>query len=139
MVTVQPGIPFRDALAGAAFAGAGDAAKLEWLIEGLRALEPHSNMVAHSIVLPLVEGMRAYSAGAYEEAAGLIEPIADDVWRIGGSNQQREMFEETLLEAYLRAGQRERAEARVRRRMEQGPPGYAPFWDARLQSRRGAA
>ena len=37
--------------------------------------------------------------------------------RVGGSHAQWEVFEDTLLQAYLRAGHFERAEALLRRRL----------------------
>jgi pentatricopeptide repeat protein len=47
----------------------------------------------------------------------LVEPYTEQIVRVGGSNAQREVFEDTLLEAYLRTGRYERAEALLRRRL----------------------
>jgi pentatricopeptide repeat protein len=61
--------------------------------------------------------MQAFARGSYEEAVRLIEPLAEQLVRIGGSDAQREVFEDTLLEGYFRAGRFEQAEALLRRRL----------------------
>ena len=62
-----------------------------------------------------------------------IEPIADQIVRIGGSNAQREVFEDTLLEAYLRAGRYAPAEALLRLRLGRRPSARDLFWLGRAQ------
>jgi hypothetical protein len=62
-----------------------------------------------------------------------IEPIADQVVRIGGSNAQREVFEDTLLEAYLRAGRYASAEVLLRLRLGRRPSARDVFWLGRAQ------
>ena len=84
-------------------------------------------------MLPLVQGIWAFAQGAYDEAIQCIEPIADQIVRIGGSNAQREVFEDTLLEAYLRAGRYAPAEALLRRRLGRRPSARDLFWLGRAQ------
>jgi hypothetical protein len=84
-------------------------------------------------VLPLVQGIWAFAQGAYDEAIRCIEPIADQIVRIGGSNAQREVFEDTLLEAYLRAGRYAQAEVLLRRRLDQRASARDFFWLGRAQ------
>jgi len=69
------------------------------------------------VILPLARGIDAFGQGAYDEAVGFIEPIADQLVRVGGSHAQFEVFEDTLLQAYLRSGRFEGAEALLRKRL----------------------
>ena len=50
-----------------------------------------------------MEGIGALARGDYAEAARLMKPVQPQLSRIGGSHAQREVFEDTILEAYLRA------------------------------------
>ena len=65
------------------------------------------------------------------------EPRMDQLARIGGSHAQREVFEDTMLEAYLRAEQFDRAEAMLRTRLKRRDSARDLFWLGRAQVRRG--
>ena len=65
------------------------------------------------------------------------EPRLDQLARIGGSHAQREVFEDTLLEAYLRAEQFEKAEAMLRTRLQRRDSVRDLFWLGRAQVRSG--
>ena len=65
----------------------------------------------------LGEGSLPGRAAIVEEAIRWLEPLDGQLVRVGGSHAQWEVFEDTLLQAYLRAGQLERAEALLRRRL----------------------
>ncbi|HEY7467498.1 MAG TPA: hypothetical protein VIB47_12470 [Dehalococcoidia bacterium] len=94
-----------------------DDATLTAMADKLRDLGAKGHPIAATVVLPLVQGIAAFSHGDYEEAVRQIEPIADEIVRIGGSHAQREVFEDTLLGAYLRGGRYDKAEAMLRRRL----------------------
>ena len=138
-LTAQPGMAFVDANAALALAAGGDPAAFRRLIEGLRALEAQGHPTAGSVVLPLAQGIWAFAHGAYDEAIQWIEPVADHLVRIGGSNAQREVFEDTLLEAYLRAGRYALAEAMLRTRLGRRPSARDFFWLGRAQVGSGRA
>jgi hypothetical protein len=53
--------------------------------------------------------------------------------RIGGSRAQRDVFEQTLLSAYLHAGRDDEASRMLRRRLEGRPA--APVPSAKIPSR----
>lgn len=112
----NPGVAFMDAHAALAFTAKGDADALTKLISGLEALAPTRPVIAE-VVLPLARGIQAFGASGYDEAIGWLEPLDGQLVRVGGSHAQWEVFEDTLLQAYLRAGQFERAEALLRRRL----------------------
>ena len=94
-----------------------DDATLSAMAAKLRDLGAKGHPVAASIVLPLVQGIAAFAYGNYDEAIKQIEPIAGEIVRIGGSHAQREVFEDTLLGAYLRGGRFDKAEAMLRERL----------------------
>ena len=111
-----PGMAFLDAHAALAFVAMGDAEALARLIGGLEALAPDRPLIAE-VVLPLARGLEAFGQGGYAEAIRWLEPLDGQLVRVGGSHAQWEVFEDTLLQAYLRVGQLERAEALLRRRL----------------------
>jgi tetratricopeptide (TPR) repeat protein len=132
-MTSQPGMAFVDANAALALAAAQDEVALARLIDGLRTLDAQGHPTAGSVVLPLVQGIWAFAQEAYDESIRWIEPIADQIVRIGGSNAQREVFEDTLLEAYLRAGHHAQAETMLRQRLGRRPSARDLFWLGRAQ------
>jgi tetratricopeptide (TPR) repeat protein len=136
-MTAQPGMAFIDANAALALAAAGDESSFGRLLDGLRALDMQGHPTAGCVVLPLVQGIWAFAQGAYDEALQYIEPIANQIVRIGGSNAQREVFEDTLLEAYLRAGRYAQAEAILRQRLSRRPSARDTFWLGRTHLGRG--
>jgi tetratricopeptide (TPR) repeat protein len=112
----NPGVAFMDSHAALAFVAMGDAEALARLISGLEALAASRPLVAE-VVLPLARGLEAFGQGSYQDAIRWLEPLDGQLVRVGGSHAQWEVFEDTLLQAYLRAGQFERAEALLRRRL----------------------
>ena len=59
----------------------------------------------------------AFAEGDYAAAVDFLEPVFPQLTRIGGSHAQREVFEDTLLEAYLRAERFEPAEKMLTTRL----------------------
>ncbi len=109
-------------IAHAAFAcvGSEDFDGLDRMIEGLREYGAEGNAQAAEVTLPLVKGIRAFAQGEYAKCAELIEPLRHDMFvRLGGSHAQREVFEDTLLAAYLRSEQFEKAEELLYARLKQ--------------------
>jgi pentatricopeptide repeat protein len=123
--------------AALAYAGARDAAAMAGLVAGVRELAEQGRAVAKEVVLPLVLGIDAFAQGAYDEAIRQIEPVMPDLIRVGGSNAQREVFEDTLLQAYLRAGRFDAAEALLRRRVGRRHSARDFFWLGRARAEQG--
>lgn len=117
-LTANPGMAFYDVHAALAYAGSGDADAMGRLIDGLRLLASNGNTVAGEVVVPLALGIDAFAQGDYGRTIALVEPIADRIVQIGGSHAQREVFEDTLLQAYLRAGRFERGATLLHQRLE---------------------
>ena len=68
-----------------------------------------NGQIIERVGLGLCEGMIAYREEDYARAADKIAPIAGEVWRIGGSNAQRDVFRLTLTDALLKAGRYQEA------------------------------
>ena len=113
----NPGLPFRDGHAAMAFAAAGDQDGVARVVEGWRAMANNGNALAAEAALPLMEGISAFAQGDYAQSAALLKGVQPQLPRIGGSHAQHEVFEDTLLEAYLRAEQYDDAQALLQARL----------------------
>ena len=100
-------------------------------MEALREAARAGRLPAGPGVAVLAEGLGAFAAGDYQQAIQLIEPVAGEVIRLGGSHAQRDIFEETLIQAYLRAGLGGRAAPILRRRLDRRPSDRDREWLAR--------
>ena len=134
-----PGGAFSDVHAALACAGAKDDEMLGRLVEGLRNLTSKGDPLATEVTLPLVEGIAAFSRSEYEETVRYLEPLTGQLRRLGGSYAQLEVFEDTLLEAYLRASYFDRAEKLLRRRLGRRSSARDLFWLGRAQAGKGQA
>jgi hypothetical protein len=76
---------------------------LEWLRNYCKASAETTAQVTARVTLPLCEGLVAYRAGNFERAVDLILPVRDDIRLVGGSHSQRDLFEQILLDAALKA------------------------------------
>lgn len=117
--TKNPGPAFRDAHAALVLAGGGDEPGLERMLERLTVAAQSGDRTIAEVSLPLAKGIGAFAHGDYTEAVAQLEPVFPQLARIGGSHAQREVFEDTMLEAYLRAEQFEKAEDMLRTRLKQ--------------------
>ncbi|MCH7737349.1 MAG: tetratricopeptide repeat protein [Chloroflexi bacterium] len=143
-VAERPGVvAFRDSHAALAFAVADDDDSLVRMMDGLRAAADKGDRLVAEVTLPMVQGISAFMHQDYDEAVRLMEPLFgqeapyDQVCRIGGSHAQREVFEDTLVEAYLRAGQHENAESLLGHRLKRRETPRDLFWLARAQQANG--
>jgi tetratricopeptide (TPR) repeat protein len=124
----RPGFAFADIHCALAYAGHGDTVVLAALVEALREADRAGRLPAGPGAAALAEGLGAFAAGNYEGAIRLVEPVAGEVIRLGGSHAQRDVFEETLIQAYLRAGRGGKAAAILRRRLDRRPSARDRDW-----------
>ena len=54
--------------------------------------------------IPTAAGLVAHAQADYETAAVKLSEVRAKLWKIGGSHAQRDLFEQVLLDARLRAG-----------------------------------
>ena len=105
-----------------ALAGGGNwpAAERQVAILRERAPKDRTGLIS-AVALPLVVGVGAFGAGDYRRAIDLIEPVRGRFVDLGGSRAQRDVFEDTLLEACFRAGDMARAERLLAERVARRP------------------
>ncbi|WP_429481590.1 tetratricopeptide repeat protein [Paraburkholderia youngii] len=122
------GFPFADfhkALVGAA---TGDTQAVEQRINALNKLVDEGRLPAGSVVPKICRASLAFADGQYALAARILEPVARDVVRIGGSGAQREIVEDTLLVALMRSGELKKAHALLDRRLHRRPSPRDTRW-----------
>ena len=112
---------FTDLHCALSYAASGRERRLGELIDGLRASARDGRIPAGAVVPALAEAIAAFSAGDYETTVTLLQPYEEQIRRVGGSHAQWEVFEDTLLEAYLRSGRYDLAEPLLRRRLNRRP------------------
>ncbi len=71
--------------------------------------------------LPVCRALRAFAAGDYGTAVGLLAPVRAVAHRFGGSHAQRDVLALTLVEAALRGGQADLARSLAAERTEAKP------------------
>ena len=133
----RPGPSFRDAHAALAFTAAGDEESFGKLVDGYQAMADSGDATAREAMLPLIQGIGAFGQGDYAEAVRLMEPVYPQLTRVGGSHAQRLVFEDTLLEAYLRAEEFDKATDMLRERLSRRESPRELYWLARAQAGQG--
>ena len=129
-----PGAAFRDCHAALAFAGAGDAEATQRMVDRLTAQGEKGDDLSREMTLPIARGAAAFVAGDYDEAADLMGPTYPVLARIGGSHAQREVFEDTLLETYIRAGRYDDAKTMLDERLSRRSSVRDTYWMGRLEA-----
>ena len=100
----------------ATLSAASTGATPEARIDELDALCAAGRLPAGTVVPALCRGLAALGAGRPDAAAALLAPALAEIARIGGSHAQRDVIEDSLIIAYLRAGDRAKAKAAMHRR-----------------------
>ncbi|HVH80454.1 MAG TPA: tetratricopeptide repeat protein [Stellaceae bacterium] len=86
------------------------------------------------VVPDLCTGAAAFAAGDYAGAIVHLGAALPELPRVGGSHAQREVFEDTYIVACLRAGEREKAAARLKMRLARRPSVRDERWLAEALS-----
>jgi tetratricopeptide (TPR) repeat protein len=110
-----------DLNAALAFAGAGNTAGKDAMVDGLRALATDGKASAGDVAIPLVEAAWAFASEDYDKTIQLMLPAINGVIGIGGSNAQHEVYWDALIEAYLRTSRFAEAEAVQKNRLDPRP------------------
>jgi tetratricopeptide (TPR) repeat protein len=103
---------------------AGETAAFERRLQVMRATAADGTelgSIYRDIGLPVVEGLLAFHRGAYVAAIEHLLPARFDLWKMGGSNAQRDVIDWTLVEAAVRAGQRDMALSLAHERLAMRP------------------
>ena len=117
----KPSVAFADGHLVMALVAAGDPDGAAARLTELRQMDRESRQPAGRVVSDVSEAMTAYARGDWERTIALMTPVFEELVRIGGSRAQRDVFEQTLLSAYLHAGRDDEAGRMLRRRLEGRP------------------
>jgi hypothetical protein len=133
-VVTAPRFGFVDAHVVMAHAGARDVDRLEGFVDQLERQARGGNEVVRDVVLPASRGIGAYASG---DMAGTIENLqplvaTDDLVRLGGSNAQREVFEDTLIAALVARGDQREATDLLDQRLARRPSHTDAAWLASI-------
>ena len=115
------GLAFADAHSALAFAVAGNADAFERCVAEMRRADAEGRLGAGHVLPVVAEAFGAFLRGDWESVIRLLAPEVERFVRIGGSRAQRDLFENTLLAAYLRAGRSMDATALLERRLDRQP------------------
>ncbi|MEM6974462.1 MAG: tetratricopeptide repeat protein [Pseudomonadota bacterium] len=115
---VEPGcVVFADlhyhlALEAAGKRGAADA-MLNRLAADAASCDHDMHEVAAVAGLPAARGLTAFRAGCYRDAFDSLRAVRADLQKVGGSHAQRDVFSRVMIEAAIRAGRYDEAEAEL--------------------------
>lgn len=115
------GVTFADVHMALVAAATGNAAGLEQRIATLEKRLGDGKLAAGAVVPAICRAVRAFAGGEYAECVRTLEPMANEVVRIGGSHAQREMIEDTLLMALMKSGEAAKARTLLDRRLHRRP------------------
>jgi len=116
--------PFNDWHAVMAYLGAGRMKDVARVAKGYHESKSASGEVAawgRATAAPLIEGFSAFWHGDYGTAVDLLHGTRFITNSFGGSHAQRDIIDWTLIEAALRGGMREVAEALANERLAAKP------------------
>ncbi len=94
---------------------------LEARTADLEARRASGKLPAGSVVTDICRAARAFAEQDFPACARILQPVAAEVVRIGGSHAQREMIEDTLLIALMKSGEATSARDLLDRRLHRRP------------------
>src|SRR6516162_2497262 len=124
----RAGLAFADLHAALAEAATGDEHGLQSRIAGLQSLARDGRLPPGEVAAALCGGVGALGRGDNAEAAQILVSALADLVRIGGSHAQREIFEDSLIVAYMRSGQSAKAAPLLRARLGRRPSTRDETW-----------
>ena len=123
----QAGAHFADVHHALAAAATGSDA-LEDRMAQLEARAAAGKLAPGRSAIDICRGIKAFADGDNAGAIRLLEPVIADVVRFGGSHAQRELWEDTLIVAYLRGGHADRAGRLISGRLDRRPSARDAAW-----------
>ncbi|MGE0601092.1 MAG: tetratricopeptide repeat protein [Dehalococcoidia bacterium] len=132
---VHPGMTWADAHCMITWAGANEPERLAQLVGELRARVEQGKVYAGAMLPALGEAYESFAAGDWDRAADQFAAVQPEIIRLGGSHAQRDVFEETNIEAHVRAGRLEQARAMLEERLDRRQNGRDRRWLERINAR----
>ncbi|WP_043343634.1 tetratricopeptide repeat protein [Belnapia moabensis] len=128
----KAGFAFADAYMANLEAAAGDREAVARRAAALTQLAEAGGLGAGPVVPAICRAALAFADADYAGCARILEPVAREVVRIGGSGAQREMLEDMLLIALMRSGEATKARALLDRRLHRRPSPRDTRWLGQL-------
>jgi len=121
-------------LYGLAKSGSSDTSSLMSLISAQadQPVVPQDRALWEEVGIPAATGLVAHAREDYETSAKMLSQVRSSLWKIGGSHAQRDLFEQVLLDARLRAGQWDAARRMLEQRQKWEPE--SPLLHRRLNT-----
>jgi hypothetical protein len=132
------GFPFADFHMALVAGATGDREAVEQRVNALNKLVEEGRLPAGKVVPEICRASLAFADEHYALAAQILEPVAREVVRIGGSGAQREIVEDTLLVALMRSGEVAKAHALLDKRLHRRPSPRDSRWLDELQAAQAA-
>jgi len=103
------------------------------LEQRLRVIEQRladGKLAAGPVVPGIFRAMNAFARADYASSVRHLEPVLDEVVRIGGSHAQREIVEDTFIVGLMRVGELNRARVMLDQRLHRRPSPRDARWRA---------
>ena len=126
------GFAFADVHMALLAAATGDREGLERRAASLTGMIEAGTLAAGPVVPAICRAALAFADEDYTGCVRLLEPVASEVVRIGGSGAQRELMDDMLLLALMRSGQSARAGRLLDRRLHRRPSPRDKAWHGLL-------
>jgi hypothetical protein len=124
----KAGFAFADAHMAILEAASGDREAVGRRAAALAGLIEAGSLTAGPVVPAICRAALAFAEEDYAGCARILEPVAAEIVRIGGSGAQREMLEDMLLLALMRSGEATKARALLDRRLHRRPSPRDTRW-----------
>ena len=121
-------IPFADVHMALFAAATRNQAALEARLGVIEQRLAEGKLAAGPVVPAVCRAMSAFAGEDYQTCVRELEPVLNDVVRIGGSHAQREIIEDTFIVALMRGGELARARAVLDRRLHRRPSPRDAGW-----------
>ena len=130
----KSGTPFVDVHIALLAAATGNRAGLEQRIGDLERRLEEGKLPQGFGVPAICRGAQAFADADFAGCVRILEPVADETVRIGGSHAQREVIEDTLLLALMKSDEPGKARALLDRRLHRRPSPRDMRWQTNVSA-----
>jgi tetratricopeptide (TPR) repeat protein len=123
-----PGLPFAEMHVAFVAAATGDRAGLEGRVGAWERKLADGALPHGSVAAAICRAIAAFAEGDIAGCAALLEPVAGEAVRLGGSHAQREVIEDLLLVALMKSGASARARTLLDWRLHRRPSPRDARW-----------
>jgi len=126
-------VPFADVHMALFAAATRNQAALEERLAMIEKRLGEGKLPAGPVVPALFRAMSAFANGEHRSCVAQLEPLLNEVVRIGGSHAQRTLVEDTFIVALMKSGEIARAHAMLDARLHRRPSPRDTRWRATAQ------